>query len=462
VSKPARRVVPSVSPAALSEPQVARRFARLLDAGATLRPVGTARSNPASLLRRGYTPKHCIQLFDTTYFLTNVRQNPDIRFFVAYVQTGAGPSANPSRGVVHPRIFYKDVSLVWRSASHFVRSDEENWIGKGDTRPVVVNGEETWYSAEETTDLPLEIQTALETLGRSGGFVRTDHAAVELVLHRGPDDRLAPYSDFSGPRRRAAADPRNRINGGRSIARFRRRNDPTSLVFGAGFAPDFRGGIIEVGSSTSRLYGGTVRRFRILSENRIVQYLFMKGGKQVWIVPPQATSTEIMSYGVRTIDVRHDEDLCVPGYEYHFIDEAEDPPALFTQIPPGLLVPPARWIRRERPRPHGSIRCRWSANLGASCGAAEPASTSSRSFVGEILLKVLAQHRVVVRRNAVVRADRHRAVVREAVGLDRKSDALLVVGIHHVILEQPCHLVVADEQRTVRDLEAHGGLEEVE
>jgi hypothetical protein len=42
-----------------------------------------------------------------------------------------------------------------------------------------------------------------------------------------------------------------------------------------------------------------------------------------------------MSYGVRTVDVVTDEDLCIPGYEYHFLDDDEDPPVMFSQIPEG-------------------------------------------------------------------------------------------------------------------------------
>ena len=43
-----------------------------------------------------------------------------------------------------------------------------------------------------------------------------------------------------------------------------------------------------------------------------------------------------MSYGVRTVDVVADEDLSIPGYEYHFVDEDEDRPALHSQIPSGF------------------------------------------------------------------------------------------------------------------------------
>jgi hypothetical protein len=56
------------------------------------------------------------------------------------------------------------------------------------------------------------------------------------------------------------------------------------------------------------------------------------------------------------VDVNLDDDLCVPGYEYHFVDETEDPPQWFSQIPEGFAgaasdVDPSRadasqWIDR--------------------------------------------------------------------------------------------------------------------
>lgn len=328
-------VVPSSEPVEASPRQIAREFRGLLDAGVKLRPAGSARDDPERALR-GYRPRYAIDLYHVRYYLTEVRQNPDIRFFVAYVRLGRQRS-------LYPRIFYKDVSLVWRSASHFVRSENENWIGKGEVRFRMEDGKEVGHSAEETTDLPLEIQTALETLLRRASSIRTDHQAVERVLRRGHDHRVAAYADFTRPREKARSDPRKRINGGRPIARFLEPGNPESLVFEPGYEPDFQGGIVETSESHSHLYGGRLRRFRILSDNREVQYLFMAGPKQVWIIPPQATSDEITSYGVRAIDVVHDDDLCVPGYEYHFAEESEHSPELewVTQIPDGFAGPPS-------------------------------------------------------------------------------------------------------------------------
>jgi len=327
----------SVEPVKASSRQIAAEFRRRIDAGLQIRPAGTAKSNPRRLLSLGYTPRYKIELFDTIFYLTNVRQNPDIRFFVAYVLL---PDRGEAVRSIYPRIFYKDVSLVWRSASHFVRSEHENWIGKGDIKTFIDDdGLESYCSAEETTDLPLEIQSSLETLVRRVRRPRRDDRAVELILRRGPDDRIMPYRDFTEPRRAAARDPRNLVHRGKPIARFTRKGDPESLRFVAGFEPDFGSGVIETGELTSRLYGGVIRRFRILSRNRQIQYMFMAGPELVWIIPPQATTTVLTSYGVRPVDVIADEDLSIPGYEYHFLDDSSDPPEWVSQIPPGFVGP---------------------------------------------------------------------------------------------------------------------------
>ncbi len=327
-----RAIVASVTPATLSPLAVRRLFDDLRAEGVRLVVSGNMRHTPEILLRRGYGPKYLLELFDTRYFLAEVRQNPDLRFFVAYVM----PPAVRARSL-YARIFYKDVSLIWRSASHVIRSEHENWVGKGDVTVVVEDGYETVTSAEETTDLPLELQAALETLNRQSKRVKTNHVAVEMVLRNAPDARIRPYRDFSGPRAQAISNPRNRIHGGKPIAWFTRKGDPHSLRFATGYAPDFSDGILECERSDSSLYGGDLHRYRIVSRNREVQYMFFASPKQVWIIPPQATTTEIMSYGVRTVGVALDDDLCVPGYEYHYLDHSVSPPVLVSQIPAGYV-----------------------------------------------------------------------------------------------------------------------------
>jgi len=344
-----------VVPSQLSPRQVAAEFLRRLDDGAELRAVGAARDRPERLLEGGYTPKHRIDLFDATFYLSNMRMDENFRFFVAYVLLAPGRGGRPRKPVIYSRIFYKDSSLVWRSPTHCIRTETDNWIGKGDLKWMVVDGEEIEYSAEETTNLPLEMQSALDSVSRRSR-ARRDRRAVEWVLRNAPDGRFEPYRDFSGPRAKAMADPRRRINGGRDIAVFERANDPTSLRFVAGYEPDFDDGVVAVSESGSKLYGGAVRKFRILSKNRKIQYQFIAGPHQVWIIPPQPLTTELMSYGVRTVDANAPEDLCVPGYEYHFIDDSEDPPVQVSQIPEGFAGPasevdPARadaspWIER--------------------------------------------------------------------------------------------------------------------
>jgi hypothetical protein len=61
----------------------------------------------------------------------------------------------------------------------------------------------------------------------------------------------------------------------------------------------------------------------------------------VWIIPPQALTTELSSFGLRSVDVAIDENLCVPGFEYHFMDDTQDPPTLHTQIPEGFAGAPS-------------------------------------------------------------------------------------------------------------------------
>lgn len=326
------RIVPSVRPADLAPAHVAREFRGLLDGGVPLVVAGRARRQPHRLLSLGYTPKYRLELFDSVFYLTKPRQNYYLRWFVAYV---VQPHWRTGRRTAYARIFYKDAALVWRSGSHVGLVDGMFWIGKGDTYVVLDETTETTYSREETTDLPHELQGALEDLNRRPGRIPTDERVLELVLRRVPGGRVEPYRDFVAPRRRAQADPRNLVRGGRRVAWFTRPGDPTSLRFARGFEPDFERGVLERGRFGSRLYGGAIERVRILSRNRRIQYLFFAAPRVVWIIPPQALTTELSSYGVRTVDVRADDDLFVPGLEYHFLDDSWDPPELYSQIPAG-------------------------------------------------------------------------------------------------------------------------------
>ncbi|MFK7897490.1 MAG: hypothetical protein AB8G23_16745 [Myxococcota bacterium] len=329
-----REIVPSVECAALSPARVAAEFRALLDSGARFHVAGTAKRNPERILARGYTPKHRLELFGTRIYLSNVRQNPELRFYVAFV---VPPCSLRQRPQVYARIFYKDLSLVWRAASHLSYDyDGSLWIGKGDVRTLVEDGEEMLESIESTTDLPLEIQSALEEKLKAIRRVPSDPKILEEVLRRSPPEQIEPFADFTGPRTRAASNPRNRIHGGRSIARFIRAGDPTSLKFVPGFEPDFRKGLLETSSTKSRLYGGMLKRFRILSKNQQIQYVFIAGPDQVWIIPPQATTTELSTYGVRTIDVTADDDIFLSGWEYHYLDTDLDPPEMYSQIPKGF------------------------------------------------------------------------------------------------------------------------------
>jgi hypothetical protein len=341
------RIVKGVTPLDLSPARVERELRALLDAGARIVAPGRAKERPRRLLTLGYTPKHKIRLFDTVFYLAELRQEPNARYFIAYVLLDADRDVPPGRRRLFARYLYKDASLIWRSASAFARSEDENWIGKGDLKWVEENGERAEYTAEETTNLPLEIQPALDELSRLARKPRRDERAIGLVLKQCPDGRVAPYADFTGARRRAAMDPSNLVNGGEPVAWFARPKDPSSLRFAPGYAPDFAAGMLEVSRLASRLYGGELRKYRVLSENQRIQYQLVAAPRQAWVVPPQALTTELSSYGVRTVDVVADEDLFVPAYEYHYLDDTCDPPELYSQIPEGFVgaiseVDPAR------------------------------------------------------------------------------------------------------------------------
>ena len=197
-------------------------------------------------------------------------------------------------------------------------------------------GEQMVVSNESTTDLPHEMQTAVDSLIGSGKTIKGSQRIISAVLRRSPDDRVEPYQDFVAPRKKAQSNKRNLINRDRSIAVFKRPNDPTSLKIIAGFEPDFKNGVLETSRSQSKLYEGKLRRFRILSINKKVQYYFIAGTRHVWILPPQALTTQLSSYGVRTIDVQADDDLFVPGWEYHHYEETENGLELYSQIPIGF------------------------------------------------------------------------------------------------------------------------------
>jgi hypothetical protein len=300
---------------------VRRRFLALLASGARLRPAGTARADPRRRLTPRYLPNYEVRLFDATFFLCDYRYDDSVGFFVGYV---ALPARDGRVRELWPRLFYKDSSLLWRVASHFVTLEGSPWIGKGDTREEV-RGEWIWrHSAEETANLPFELQYAFDELSRRGRK-RRDDRAMALVVREAPRGRIEPYADFRTPRRRARA--RGCENGGRPVVRFRRRGDPRSLYFVPGYEPDLARGVLDRSVTSSTFFGGRIEKVRVLSRNRAVQYLFFASPTHVWLAPPQLMTRELSSYGVRVADVLADEDAFIPGYEYH---EAED-----SQIPAG-------------------------------------------------------------------------------------------------------------------------------
>jgi len=313
--------------------QVGEQFRRLLDSGYGLRADGQAKADPGILLRIGYTPKYEIELFDTRFFLCNQRDADGLKVLPAYVL----PARQWRRGkpTIYARVFYKDSSLVWRSASHYINTPDERWLGKGAVRLREKGGTRDWFSAEETTNLPFEMQAALDDVSQRGPRKQNDHRILLQVLRNAPPDRVWPYQDFEAPRARAMSVRANRINNDRSIAWFTDDDDPRSLQIEPGFEPDFTA-VIDVSASRSSMYGGEIRKYRIASMNQQIQYLFVVGPHHVWLVNPQAFTVELSSYGLRTVDVVADEDLGIPGYE--FFDNAGTG-EIDGQIPPEFAGP---------------------------------------------------------------------------------------------------------------------------
>ncbi len=314
------------------------RLEHTLASGFDLRPAGKARRRRDGFLLERYPPLFALELYGLTIYLSGLREYEGFTFFVAYVQMPRGHGRGSRK--IFPRIFYKDVSLIWRSATHYINTNDEHWIGKGDIKPVVEDGKEVWYSAEETTNLPLEIQAALDTASRRSPRSVADADALGLVLRNAPANRVEPYQDFAAPREAAMRDASLVINNGKPIAWFETSDDPSSLKFTKGFEPDFVDGLIDESESSSYFYGGDILKSRFMSVNRKIHYMIVSAPEHVWLIPPQSTLASLTSYGVRPIDVEIDERVCLPGYDFHFLDTELDPPELHSQIPAGFAGDP--------------------------------------------------------------------------------------------------------------------------
>ncbi len=342
---PAPRVPPApigdVAALPMGPRQVAAEFKRLVAGGAELRPVGTAAENPARLLAPRYLPRHRVDLYSTRFYLADFRYEEGLNYMPAYVAPVAPTASGDRVRRIHPRIFYKDSTLLWRVASHMIRSEHADWIGKGDVKRVRDGGEDYLESDEDSTNLPYEIQGALDEASRARPPKR-DAECVALMLRNAPDGRIEPYAEFTAPRRRAEREaPLPRCRGGRPVARIVRAGDPESLRFVAGYEPDFERAPIATSTSASKLYGGAITKYRILSRNGLVQYQFVASPEHVWVNPPQTLRDDLTSFGLRALHVQADDSIFIPGYEYHFLDESVDPPELHSQIPDGFAGPPS-------------------------------------------------------------------------------------------------------------------------
>jgi len=328
------QLISNVSSKSMSPQRVARAFRSLLDSGHRLHADGQAKDDPEQLLRGGYTPKYEIEIFGSRYFLCNQRDAHGLKVIPAYVMADtAGRRGKPT---IYARVFYKDSSLVWRSASHYINTADEQWIGKDAVRWVNRKGTRGWFSAEETTNLPFEVQAALDEVSQRGPRKQNDSRILSLILRNAPSNRVWPYQDFDGIRQKAMQSRANRINNNKSIAWFEDPADPRSLKFTSGFEPNFSN-ILDLSVSRSSMYGGRIEKYRIASRNERIQYLFVAGPTHVWIVNPQALTTELSTYGLRSVDVITDEDFCIPRYEFF---DNEGTGEIDSQIPAGFAGDP--------------------------------------------------------------------------------------------------------------------------
>jgi hypothetical protein len=169
-------ILSGVRPVSRPTRTIRAEFRDLLANGAALLPAGEARADPERLAAAAYPPRHRIELFDATYWVGDLLVDDDLRFFVAYVAVRGRGGAIRS---IHPRVVYKDSSLVWRVATHLVRTGNENWIGKGDLKEADGPDGCGLYSAEETTNLPYELFAALDRISHEGAQRdRTNKAAL--------------------------------------------------------------------------------------------------------------------------------------------------------------------------------------------------------------------------------------------------------------------------------------------
>jgi hypothetical protein len=120
-ASPETRIVEDVRPWDASPRHVREALDRHLAEGGRLRPAGSARKRPRSLLA-SYPPRYAVSLFDVRFHLSELREDDNFRFFVAYLQVGEARD-------IHPRLFYKDQSLVWRGATHYIASGGTRGVG---------------------------------------------------------------------------------------------------------------------------------------------------------------------------------------------------------------------------------------------------------------------------------------------------------------------------------------------
>ena len=254
-------ILPGVQPDPRDPRALATEFRAALADGVRLRPSGEAKQDPtpaANSPLRGalsHRPLPGSNLSDRV----PLRRQPE---FHGRVRRTVGVLRSRRRVRTTRGSSTKDSSLVWRVATHFVRSEDDNWIGKGDTKWELIRRRRVLVQRggdrEPAFSRCRKRSTSLAGAARSHGGITTRSrsscsAATEIASN--------PFAEFVTPRRRAAE--RYRIHGGKPIARFHSqgRSQHAALREGLRTGLPTRGWWTQ-SSSHSKLYGGPVTKFR--------------------------------------------------------------------------------------------------------------------------------------------------------------------------------------------------------
>ena len=274
----ATRIAPGVEPRAQPPRAIERELRALLAAGCRIRPAGSgarAARGAAPALPADATRSRCSTRASTSPTCARTRTSAS-----SWPTSGSAPRATSTRAssTRTPR---------WSGAAP--RTSSRRRACTGSARATSSGSTRGRPDRSTAPRRPRTCRSRCRppstTLSRRAKRVPWDARALRRVLRRAPVGRFEAYADFIGPRRRAAGEPRDRIHGGRPVAWFERPNDPASLRFAPGFAPDFAR-VVEVSRSAEPHVRRRDRGSSASSRRTgAIQYQFVAGPHHVWIIP---------------------------------------------------------------------------------------------------------------------------------------------------------------------------------